>query len=107
MQGGDLVKWDKAKVGYFVGVDSFAPHQAFMLYEYVQLCISRFIFVGIWKLAFVFRASLSSQPLPLIDYSNGLIMWRPTLNKAWSVLTRIITVCHYWSNDAYYTTYKN
>jgi mRNA (guanine-N7-)-methyltransferase len=30
MQGGDLIKWDKAKVGYYVGVDiaegSVSPH---------------------------------------------------------------------------------
>jgi len=36
-QGGDLIKWDKAKVGYYVGVDiaegsvSFLSHKTFIL----------------------------------------------------------------------------
>ena len=38
MQGGDLIKWDKAKVGYYVGVDiaegsvSFLSHEIFLFY---------------------------------------------------------------------------
>jgi hypothetical protein len=37
MQGGDLIKWDKAKVGYYVGVDiaegsvSILSHKTFIL----------------------------------------------------------------------------
>jgi hypothetical protein len=43
MQGGDLIMWDKAKVGHYVGVDiaegsvSSIPHQSFMLCVCVQV----------------------------------------------------------------------
>ena len=49
-QGGDLIKWDKAKVGYYVGVDiaegsvSFLSHKTFILCLQVNqlelLCIT-------------------------------------------------------------------
>jgi hypothetical protein len=59
MQGGDLIMWDKAKVGHYVGVDiaegsvSSIPHQSFMLCVCASnmcgctFCISRFTVVGI------------------------------------------------------------
>jgi hypothetical protein len=51
MQGGDLIKWDKAKVGYYVGVDiaegsvSFLSHEIIFilcvhLHKYTRNCYS-------------------------------------------------------------------
>jgi hypothetical protein len=44
MQGGDLIKWDKAKVGYYVGVDiaegsvSILSHKTFILCVHLHKC---------------------------------------------------------------------
>jgi hypothetical protein len=44
------------------------------------------------------EASLSSRLEDTFGWSDR--MWHHTFKKGWSVLTRIITECHYRSNDA-------
>jgi hypothetical protein len=39
MQGGDLIKWDKAKVGYYVGVDIAEGSVSFLSHETLILCV--------------------------------------------------------------------
>ena len=56
MQGGDLIKWDKAKVGYYVGVDiaqgsvSFLSHETFILcvhlYKYTRSCYELAVYLA-------------------------------------------------------------
>jgi hypothetical protein len=41
MQGGDLIKWDKAKVGYYVGVDIAEGSVSFVSYRTRRLCTIR------------------------------------------------------------------
>lgn len=43
MQGGDLIKWDKAKVGYYVGVDIAEGSVSFLSHETFILCVRLYI----------------------------------------------------------------
>lgn len=38
-QGGDLIKWDKAKVGYYVGVDIAEGSVSFLSRDICTICI--------------------------------------------------------------------
>ena len=89
MQGGDLIKWDKAKVGYYVGVDiaegsvSFPSHDKSILYAYTNIYnLMQFVLrelgfsisVMLWHLclsvAFLYRVDLYIATVSQILFCN-------------------------------------
>jgi hypothetical protein len=59
---------------------------------------------SLWSPWLMHPSSFSCDATPFVNRGTIFLLkgdlWRPTLKQGWSVLTRIITGCHYWSNDA-------